>query len=237
MSQLPLQIVPRRAYSARNYLKHSGVRSAFEQLLVFLSQPGFRIASVEGAPRVGLTHFSIALAQALSEKGQFPRLVEGADFFEWANERRQQQGEDPGEIVIVDDGDQYLGNIAANDGGHFVSIVESLRRSRSALVMLMHVPYSECGCDDHVLSRLRAGELIRIAGPADDDMVELIGQMANQRGINLSRRNQQYLAKRLPRDVSSIDDYLERAQQLAQLSGQGFKLPVLSDAIPSGNRR
>ena len=45
------------------------------------------------------------------------------------------------------------------------------------------------------------------------------------------------IKKRGPKvELTGIDEYLERVQHLAQVSGQGFKLPVLADAIPSTNR-
>jgi chromosomal replication initiation ATPase DnaA len=233
MIQLPLGIVPRRAYSARNFVAHAGVSAAIEQIRAFLVQPIFRIMTVTGSEKSGLSHLSISLAQSLADTGLFPRLIEGADFFDWANERTSQTNFDAGEVALVDDADLYLKNIAANDSGHFVNIIECLRRQRGAIVFFMHQPFVECGCDDHVLSRLRAGQQVVIGAPGEEDLQKLISQMASQRGINISRKNIDFLAKRLPRDIARIDEYLERLQQLAEVSGQTYKLSVLSDAISS----
>ncbi len=233
MNQMPLHIIPRRAYGARNFVRHAGVRDQFEQIQGYLLQPTFRIVVVEGHKKSGLTHLTIALSQALTEAGMFPRLVEGADFFDWANERSALASHDPGEVVLVDDADLYLKNIAANDSGHFVNIIELLRRQQGAIMFFMHARAADCNCDAHVMSRLNAAQRIVLGHPSEEDLNKLIGQMAAQRGINISKRNIEFLAKRLPREIAYLDEYLERVLQIAQVSGQTFKLPVLSDAIAS----
>lgn len=231
MGQLPLQIIPRRAYSARNFFRHHGVADAIERMLAYLALDEFRLLEISGPEKSGLTHLSIALLNELSDRQCFPRLIEGSEFFEWANQRALQPGVDPGEVVVVDDADLYLKQIALIDSGHFVSIVELLRKNRAALVLLGHTPLDQIGFDDHVMSRLRAGQRMQITNPLDQDMQQLIAQMAVQRGVQLSKRNLEYLSRRLPRDIQGIDQYLERASQLAEVSGKGFRLPVLSDAI------
>ncbi len=231
MGQLPLQIIPRRAYSARNFFRHHGVADELERMLAYLALDEFRLLEVSAPEKCGLTHLSITLLTELSDRGFFPRLIEGGEFFEWANQRTLQTVVDTGEVIIVDDADLYLKQVALFDSGHFVSIVEQLRKNRAALVLLSHTPLSSIGFDEHVMSRLRAGQQVQIGYPIDQDMEPLIAQMAVQRGVQLSKRNLEYLARRLPRDIRGIDQYLERASQLAEVSGKGFRLPVLSDAI------
>ena len=233
MSQIPLSIVPRRAYGARNFVRHAGVAAQFEEIQAYLLQPLFRIIVVEGREKSGLTHMSISLADALAAAGMFPRLVDGVEFFDWANERALQPTHDEGEVVIVDDADLYLRNIAAHDSGHFVNIIELLRKQQGAIVLFMHGTASDCRCDAHVMSRLNAAQTIIVGAPDEKDLKKLISQMATQRGISISKRNIEFLAKRLPRDIAHLDEYLERVMQIAEVSGQTFKLPVLSDAITS----
>jgi chromosomal replication initiation ATPase DnaA len=231
MSQIPLRIIPRRSFSTRNFVVHAGVRNLIDQAVSYCKQSGFRFLTIQAEPVGGLTHLSILLAEMLTEQGYYPRIIEGEHFFDWANKRLAQNITDADEVVIVDDAERYLQHIAAHDSGQFVSLVELLRVNRAAIILLTHLAIDVCGCDGHVLSRSRAGLTLKVAAPEPEDLPQLIATMATQRGMNISARNQEFLSKRLPRDINRIDQYLERAQQLAQASGQGFKLSLLSEAI------
>ena len=231
MSQLPLSILPRRALSLKNFVFHHGVLEVYQTINSYIEQPGFRIISVIGAKQSGLTHFSIALAQRLAEGGHFPRMVDGADLFEWIHTRLTLESTDPGEVVLVDDADSYLKNIAAHDSGQFVALVETLRKISAALILFAHTPFDSYGCDDHVLSRLRAGECLTITSPGEEDIRDLLKQMTSQRGMNINNKSFEFLVKRLPRDIAKIDTYLDRVQQLAEFSGKGYQLSLLSEAF------
>lgn len=233
MNQLQLQIVPRLAYSASNFVVHAGTRGLIDDLRSTLEREQFSLTVLHGGEKRGKTHLSIRLADEMAQRAIFPHLVDGSEFSAWITQRISDSREPRGEVVIVDDADRYFTTAAAADSGPFVNIVELFRRHGGAFVFIVSKDLDQLGCDPHVMSRLRAGAQLSLGLPDGADMQELIYTMAVQRGISLTERKVEFLARRLGRDIAAIDEYLHRASQLAAASGKPLRLPVLSEAISS----
>jgi hypothetical protein len=233
MSQLALQIVARRAYAADNFYLHRGVQQAALQIPKLLETTGFKLITVR-APTVhsGLTHFSIYLGDILARQGRLPRLIDAESVMEgvWA---RDSAFTDARDVVVLDDCDRYLKALARDDTGHFVTMVESIRQAGGSIILLVHSAFESLSLDQHVMSRVRSGFESVIEHPSREDMNGLIRAMARQRGVEISSRNVDFLARRLPTQIAALDDYFERVAALAQVSGRSIRLPLLSEAIGS----
>lgn len=231
MKQLPLNIMERLAYSPDNFVAHAGVRSSYEECLGLFGRGSFAISFFHGGPRQGKTHLSIKLGDALTKRGLYPRIVEGHELAEWLSSRPSSQAFQADEVIVVDDADGYLLRIGPGASGPFVAMVEQLRVSRAGLVLLSSKQISELPCDEHVISRLLPGEGFRIGVPSDDDMLDLIRSMGLQRGLSLTERQISFLARRLRRDVDSIEQCLGNVNYLSQVLGKSIKFPLLGDAV------
>jgi chromosomal replication initiation ATPase DnaA len=236
MEQLALSITHRRVYGASNFVLHAGVSNLFDELSLFYQKTlGFRLATVIAPSRSGLTHLSIALVDKLTSINLFPRLVEGAEAYGWINTRiqslRSEQSIEHGEVVLIDDAQAYFQAISTDESGHFVNFVESYRRAGAGIILLSHKSIAQIGCDEHVMSRVRSGQQYEIVHPSEQDMPHIIKQMAMQRGLDLSKRELEFLHKRLPRDIPSVDNYFDRAEMLAQVSGRAIGIQLFGDAF------
>lgn len=230
MRQLPLNILGRLAYSPDNFVLHSGNRSAYDECVAQYGRDNFRVSFIRGGARSGKTHLSISLSDALSKRGFFPRLVEGAELGGWIELRLAAAPFEQDEVVVVDDVDHYLAGILPGSSGPFVAMVEQLRLERAGLIMFSTATLDDLPCDEHVKSRLVPG-LSSLGGPEAEEMQKILKAMALQRGLSLTGRQIAFLAKRVGRDVGSIEQCLGNINFLSQLLGKSIKFPLLGDAV------
>lgn len=226
--QLSLNITPRHAYSPQDYVMHEGVRELFEHCLNSLGRGAFFIGFVVGTRRSGKTHFSIRLADELGQKGLYPRLIEGVNFSQVLSDAFDAK---PDDIIIIDDSDSYLSELQPGQSGQLVAFVEKLRAARSGLVLLSNRELSEYEFDDHIRSRILAGQTFRIGAPDEENMRDLVHAMAKQHGVRLSERKVDFLLRRVARNVPSLEQYFERLTHLAQVLGRPIRFPLMSGAV------
>jgi chromosomal replication initiation ATPase DnaA len=233
MSQLPLNILPRLAYTPENFLLHGGIQKLYmETVSTACNGDAFSVAYIVGSPRSGKTHLGIMLAAALSSRRIYPRLVEGEALAKFIEDQELQCPPNGRcHAAIIDNAERYFQTIEPGQSGPFVNFVERLRKESGALIFLSSQELAALPCDEHVTSRLIPGSGLHIAPPDTEDLKELIAKMARQRGLSLSERKVQFLVVRLGRSVSSIEDYLDRLTHLSTTLSQSIKFPLLSDAI------
>lgn len=231
MEQLPLNIAPRLAYSPENFILHSGVENLHRSVMEILSSPRFGILFISASARTGKTHFSVRISDDLGLKGTFSRIVEGSKLAAWmeSDDACHQWKED--EVLIVDDADHYLSGLNPGESGPLVALIEVLRVSRAKIVFLSAKELEAFTFDQHIKSRMLPGVGFSIAAPSSDEIQNLIQVMARQRGISLSERKADFLTRRLPRDIPSIEHYLEKLDHLSKVLGKSIKFPLLNDAI------
>jgi chromosomal replication initiation ATPase DnaA len=70
-----------------------------------------------------------------------------------------------------------------------------------------------------------------LAPPTEQDIPQLINLMARQRGIALSEKKLGYIARRVGREVATIELYLNKLEQLSRILGSSVDLELLKDAI------
>ncbi len=230
MNQLSLGLTPRLPYGADNFSLHSGVASILQASLAGAQADRFYLASVLGAPRSGKTHLSIALADGGARAGLHPHFVEGSRGLDQLLATLGGRVLSREDLLIFDDAERVFEDSREQGSGRFVALVESLRLARGTIVLLSARPAEEFGCDDHILSRIRAGESFQIGNPTDGELGKLVTMMAHQRGLELTPSRVAYLTRRVGRSIPAIDSYFDRLAQLARTLGRSIGATLLADA-------
>jgi chromosomal replication initiation ATPase DnaA len=228
-SQLSLNITPRHAYAAENFVVHEGVAQAFEHFSTRAGSGGFVVGYIQGGRRSGKTHFSIRLAEALSNRGIFPRLVEAADFKTLLADVSAPIGCD--DVFLIDDAHTYLETLQPGDSGPLVAFVERLRAARATLIFFGDRDLADYAFDEHVGSRLVPGQGHFLGSPAESDMPKIINAVAKQYGMKLSEKKLGFIQRRVGRDVAAVEDYFQRLLHLSQVLGRPIKFPLMSGAV------
>jgi chromosomal replication initiation ATPase DnaA len=214
--QIPLELSQPISFSPDNFVVHAGVSEVAHDIHGILEQKRFSLTVVLGEPRSGKTHFSVYLSDRAITLGRQVVAIEGALALEWcahitADDMLPSQG-----VLLIDDADAFLsGIVAAKSSGPFVDLVERCRRRDVALVLLSSRDLEGVGCDDHVLSRLRAGIAIQIGHPGEDDLSAILDTMTKQRGVYLSESKRGFLLRRVERSVSGVLQCLDRLGEVA----------------------
>ena len=231
INQLALDVCHRLVYGPDNFLLHQGVSNVFKQSLATILNDGFQLIYIEGGPRSGKTHFSIRLAEELSRCSKFPRLLEGERMVEWLGLDWSSEPNSGNEVYIIDDAHLYLSTLIPGASGSFVDFVETSRVAQNAIVLLSSYHCNDFSWDGHIRSRVDSGTQFCFGSPADEEVGSLVEIMAKQRGLRLNERKLQYLLKRLGRNISSIESYLNRLQHLSEITGSNIDLSLLCDAL------
>ncbi len=229
--QLSLEIIPRLAYSPDGFYLHSGISEVSRAVEKLLLESSFQIIKIKGSARSGKTHLSLYFADLAYRKMRFPRLLDGDQFASWIDQRMERSQIHSDEVIIVDDADSYLRNLRPGDSGPFVNFVEACRKKGAKILFLLNDSGEAFAYDEHVASRLLAGHEYQIAQPSDEELSELTLRLARQRGMSLTERHTQYLARRIPRNIEAVEKYLDRVSRMAQSSGAPVRMPLLSRAL------
>ena len=94
--------------------------------------------------------------------------------------------------------------------------------------MLLQIHFS---FDQHINSRLQAGSGFALGSPHESELPAIIDIMARQRGIKLTEKKQEFLERRLGRDLPAIEEYLERLVHLTNVLGKRVGFEALGDAL------
>jgi chromosomal replication initiation ATPase DnaA len=243
--QLQLSIRPRLVYTAENFLPHAGLLPVIDAVRQHCTGSArlSPLLYVEGLARSGKTHLAIYLAAQSSLAAQdplagqaamlccYPRILEGTRFSEWLADPTHVASLREDDMLIVDNADQYLACLRPGDSGALVHCIEQARVSGALLVFLSALSIDEFQLDGHATSRLSAGAGLKLAPPTEQDIPQLINLMARQRGIALSEKKLGYIARRVGREVATIELYLNKLEQLSRILGSSVDLELLKDAI------
>lgn len=218
-------------YGAENFLLHQGVKSAFETTLALTASRSYSIVWLSGALRSGKTHFSIKLYEELIKHNLFPHLIEGRDIAGFLTDRGTRGPFNGDEVFVFDDVQIYMEDGELEDSGPLVAFLELARMSRVPVLFISTLARNSLKCDEHIMSRLRSGHLVSLLNPSDGDMPSLIQAMGRQRGILLTDKRVRFIARRLRRDIPSVEEYLNKVTHLSTVLNKAVKLPLLSDAL------
>lgn len=227
----------RLSYSPDNFVLHAGVREIFDAVNNLCQRPAdvpyTPLILVYGSPRSGKTHLSIALSAALVSKCLYPQVVDGSDAADFQSICGQIE-EGGKRVVLIDDCDSLLESLEPGKSGSFVGFWEKLRASDSTAILFLQLKGEAAPslkCDEHVLSRLSAAASLTLGPPAAEDIPALITALALQRGVKLSPRKVQFIARRAAVSIERLEHYLDRVLYLSETLGRPVRFPALGDAL------
>jgi chromosomal replication initiation ATPase DnaA len=229
--QLNLNIIPRLPYTPENFTIHSGAAEAYDSFLSVIKTNGYSIMWLQADARSGKTHFSVRMVKDALDLHKYPRLIEGKNFAEFlAKDFAREEFQDD-QVFIVDDSETYFETIMPGGSGSFVNFIEHLRQKSAHVVFISARNINSFSCDDHILSRLKAGLISAINSPSGEDMPALIRQMSRQRGLSLTDKRVEYLSKRMRREIPYLENYLDRVSHLSSVLSRSLTRPVLANAL------
>ena len=231
MSQLELKLQPRLLYSPENFVVHDGVRELLSFAVSEAGSDRFSILYIPARPRSGKTHFSLKLALELSNSGFYPIIIEGAKFESEVLQLESRARVDCTSVFIVDDIHASFSASEHTDSGSFVHFIEYLRLRNANVVLLSSMEIDELPVDDHVRSRLVPGKAPAFGNPSEVEMIAILKVMAKQRGVVIREGKLKYLVKRLPRDIPSLERYLDRLVMISDGRGKAIRYSLLGDAM------
>jgi chromosomal replication initiation ATPase DnaA len=212
--QLALNLDKTIRFLAANFLLHSGITKLCSDLETILTRRTFSLAYVVGAKRSGKTHLAAYLEHRMQSAGKAARTAPGRDLLEWYREKLSARPLCPGEVVIIDDADDFLTR-SHDDGtaGVFVDIVERARSVKGAVVLLGAEEPESLKVGAQAKSHLVAGLYLRIGNPVEAELDALLDAITKQRGILLTDAKRSYVLKRVPRDIGGLVDCIERVRE------------------------
>lgn len=210
MKQLNLPIIPRLEYSAENFITHSGVREGYQFCLNSLHSERSLHAFFFGERRSGKSHMALSLANG----AQQTCLLEGAEFSALMHHYPAAHIAKRGRVLIVDDVQLYLDALRPGQSGPLVALFEECRLAQTSLIFFSNKSLNEFAFDEHVATRLAASLLFSLLPPQAEELELLVQAMAKQRGLFLSRRHVLSLARKLPRDLAVLEEFLQQFNAL-----------------------
>ena len=228
MEQVPLDMLPRLAYSADKFVMHAGVRQDWEKCLALLGQSGFRLCFFTSQPGGGKTHFALRLAQDLEKRKLKALMLTAPEFSRFCRDRPAVDHET---VLIVDDAEQYFSALTVEEEGNFVAAVEQLRQEQAGMVFLSSLQLEQFTFDEHVRSRLLPGQGFCLGPPQEQDMQPLVTAMLEQRGLNIPARKIDFMLRRLPRSIAGISAFASRIQHLTLHSRGSLDYSVLDSCL------
>ena len=235
MKQLSLNITPRYAYQARQFILHSGVADVAQESLQSVfeqpNKPSFSAHYILGEAQSGKTHLSVYLASQIQNRSLPYQLIDGQSCVEQGALSPLELDQDRPGCVLIDDADLLIDSLGEAASSAFVALWEKLKLSAGALLLFASKTPDQLVCDDHVASRVRACGVLQLGHPAPEDMELCLKALANQRGLFLSDHTLRVAARRLPRTFSAISLYLSRLQQLSESLDRPISYRLAVDAL------
>jgi chromosomal replication initiation ATPase DnaA len=232
VEQLSLKLFDVVRYRPDRFIAHRGVKEILVHLKQELSEERFSLTTIYAPKRSGKTHLAVYLADRWISAGYHPRIISGEDLISETAEISSAPLELSPEILIIDSADIWLKQLTPGKSGPFVQLVERLRMNAGKLILLSGTETQDLPCDDHVMSRIRAGFQVPLLPPVEEDLPDLLIELARQRGIRLKSRSLHFLLKNLRRNIPDLERYLERLLHLTKVLGKGLKFQLIADAIP-----
>lgn len=216
-----MPIIPRLEYSSENFIMHSGVLEGFQFCLNALQSGKLFNAFFVGDKRSGKSHLALSLASRAANAV----LLEGAEFSALMHHYPAAQIARRGHALFIDDAQHYLSGLKPGSSGPLVNLFEECKRTNTCLIFISALAPTDFKFDEHVATRLAAAMRFSILPPQFEEAELLLQVMAKQRGLFLSERNARIMARKLPRDLASIEEFL---QQFNALDGGKERLNLLS---------
>lgn len=211
-SQLGLPLVPREPQSLDYLVPHLGIVEAVESLEAAVeavsNSPGeFRSLYLHGPAGCGKTHVAQAYVAEAKRRGVAEQQLR---VFDW-------------EQNSLDDDDLRV----------LISEYERLKREGGLLLLVSRAAPDLLSGNDHALSRLRAGQVIKLGYPTEEELTPLLRSLSERKNLNLSDRNLEYLVRRLPLNPLSFEAIFASIDEFSLAQGKPARLGVIRAAVRS----
>lgn len=216
MTQLPLSIVPRVKYSPSGFITHTGAAAVCAELKSDLDSEDFRIRFITGEPRSGKSHFLVWAFGCAADRGISAIEIECSEGLDLASHI---DAIPLGGLILIDDIDRLLENVFPGSSGDFVAFVERARLMRCKLLLTSTLEAERLPCDEHVMSRLKPGLGGSLEPPSEEDVPQLLKQIAHQHGVEMGDRLAQSMSLRLDRSVSGLEKFVLNSAERALSAG------------------
>lgn len=231
MSQIPLKITHRIPYDPTSFFIHQGVSRVTDSFKLYLEIGKFSLQYVIGSDRTGKSHLSLWMLNQLDQSGKNGSLLEGRDFFNWTQDKLSGVGFAHGEIIIVDNSEDFFCNFEPGTSGIFVNLIESMRVASGIIVFLSRDSYTDFNFDEHIISRIKEGEHYFLGTPDEESLSCIVEYIARQYGIELSQNVINYLVKRIPRTISKIEDTVRQIEDYSRKNNSAINLKLVRELM------
>ena len=176
----------------------------------------------------GKSHLLQALCAAAAEKSRSAAYLPMTQIGPMGPEAlRGWAGHD---VVAVDELDVAVGNPALEEG--LFGLYNELHDTSAAFVVASRSPP---GALDFSLpdlrSRLTAGSVFQLVALSESDVIEALKFRARHRGLELPRDTAHYLMRRLPRDMASLCDWLDRLDVASLVAQRRLTVPFVREVL------
>lgn len=221
-TQIALSLSSPVLYTETNFFSHEGTQEALKACSAAIKNKKFSFILIQGNRRFGKTHLLLKLFALATESSLFPKLIDEKDFT-----YETLLGES--DVFLLDNFDlMYVNNFLTNPAA-FVNFFENCKKkNRIIIASLTHPINIE---EPHTGSRINSAQSYSISIPNEQDIPSLCAAMASQRGIQLKGRKLDFTAKRIRRDIPSIEKYLERLIHISHRLGKSVEFSRLKGAL------
>lgn len=224
MRQLPLGIRLRDTARLESYVP-GGNREAVE-LAAGLGRPAPRVLWIWGRRGTGKTHLLQAACASVADRGGSASYLDPAAGAEpdWL------EGCEGLDLVCIDALDTIAGDTRWN-----AAIFRLHTLMQDAAARLCVATERAPATVDFVLpdlrSRLLAGSVLQLQELDDTGLCEALRLRAARRGLELSQEGALYLLHRLPRDMHTLCDALDRLDEASLAARRRLTVPFLRGAL------
>jgi DnaA family protein len=214
MQQLPLPVRLRTSSVFGGYV--AGPNTAVVQSLRQQQFTASPVVFVYGAPATGKTHLLQALCVEAAQRQQIAGYLLANDLLSYGPELLV--GSAQYAFLCIDDVDDLLGEMIWNRG--LFSVYREFEESGGKLLLsAAHPPSSYSIQLADFRSRVLGGMILHLQPLNESQQMEALRLHASQRGLELPDDTIHYLQRRLPRDMSSMCQFLDELD-IASLAAQ-----------------
>lgn len=225
--QLPLGLALRDSARFASYFPGPN-REAVHGLLALAAGEGETLVWLAGAAGLGKTHLLQAACHAAGRRGQAATYVPLKEWPSLAPELFE--GLEHLQLICVDDVQAIAGQ-AEWEAGLFY-LFNRVREAGTRLLLAGSDRADRIGLRlPDLVSRLGWGVSYTLRPLDDASLLQALVYRAHSRGLELPEETAGYLLKRIPRDLPSVFDFLDRLDAAAMIAQRRLTIPFVRSVL------